>query len=116
MKYLSNDLNIFRGTLKNNPRKCNSVSSFERSTLQLMTILERNEDKDRINTFLYTSKTHSTLEEKKFIPLFSEHLHFLIKRADLLIIHIYIIHLNSQNLKKILLILNKNLGKKPELL
>ena len=49
---------------KNNPRKCNSASSFERSTLQLMSILERNEDKARINTFSYTSKTHSTLEEK----------------------------------------------------
>ena len=44
-----------------------------------MSVLQRNDEK--INTFQYTSKTHSTMEEKKFIPLYAEHLHFLIKRA-----------------------------------
>ena len=32
----------------------------ERSTLQLMSIMRRDEDKDKINLFPYTSKTHST--------------------------------------------------------
>ena len=35
------------------------------------------------------SKTHSTLEEKKFIPLYAEDLHFLVNRAGWLATHIY---------------------------
>ena len=62
---------------------------FERSTLQLMCILPRNEEKDKINSSSYTSKTHSTLGEKKFISLYAEHLHFLIKRAGWLVTSIY---------------------------
>lgn len=38
---------------------------FERSTIQLMSILVRNEEVDKINSFAYTSKTHSTLGETK---------------------------------------------------
>ena len=52
---------------------------FERSTLQLMTVLNRNKEKDTINRFAYNSKTHSTLREKKFIPLCPVDLYFLIK-------------------------------------
>ena len=48
----------------------------ERSDLQLISILGRNEGKDEIDSFLYTSKTHSTLGEKKFIPVYlHQHLH-----------------------------------------
>ena len=54
-----------------------------------MSILVRNEEKDKINSFSYTSKTHSTLGEKKLIPLYAEDLHFLIKRAGWLITYIY---------------------------
>ena len=61
----------------------------ERSTLQLMSIFQRNEDKDKRNSFPYTSKTYSTLRKKKFIPLYAEDLHFLIKRTGWLVIHIY---------------------------
>ena len=42
-----------------------------------------------INSFKYTSKTHSTLQSKKYIPLYAEHLHVLIKRAGRLVTHIY---------------------------
>ena len=65
------------------------MEPFERPTLQLMSILVRNEEKDKINTFSYTSKTHSTLGEKKFILLYAEHLHLLIKRAGWLVTYIY---------------------------
>ena len=34
-------------------------------------------------------KTHSTLEETKFIPLYVEHINFLVKRAGWLITKIY---------------------------
>ena len=65
------------------------MEPYERSTLQLMSIIQRNEDKDKISSFPYTSKTHSTLRNKKFIPLYAEDFHFLIKRAGWLVIHIY---------------------------
>ena len=69
--------------------KNKKMKPFERSTLQLMNILVWNEEKDKINSFLYTSKTHSTLREKQFIPLYAEDLYFLIKRAGWLVIYIY---------------------------
>ena len=65
------------------------MEPFERSTVQLMGILVRNEEKDTINSFRYGSKTHSTLQCKKDIPLYAEHLHFLIKRAGWLATHIH---------------------------
>ena len=64
------------------------MEPFERSTLQLMSILEINEENDKINTFSYSPKTYSTLEEKKFIPLYGGDLHFLIKRAGSLVTYI----------------------------
>ena len=80
------------------------MGPFERSTLQLLSIMVRGEKKEKINSFPYTSKTHSTLKEKKYIPIYAEDFHFLITRAGWLDTHIYkYLHLNSQNLKKILL-------------
>ena len=61
-------------------KKYKKMVPFERSALQLMSILVRDQEKDMINSFSYTSKTHSTLGDEKFIPLYTEHLHFLIKR------------------------------------
>ena len=58
------------------------IDPYERSCLQLMSIIQRNEEKDQTNSFFYTFKTHSTMEEKKFIPLYAEHLHFLVKELD----------------------------------
>ena len=52
------------------------MEPFEWSNLQLMGIMRRNEEKGKINSFPYTSKTHSTLKDKKFIPLYAEDLHF----------------------------------------
>ena len=69
--------------------KNRKMEPFERSTLQLMSILVRDEGKDKINSFLYSSKTHSTFGEKKLIPLYPEHLLFLIKRAGWLVTYIY---------------------------
>ena len=54
----------------------------ERSNLQLISILGRNEGKDEIDSFLYTSKTHSTLGEKN---LFLS----MLKIAGWLVTHIY---------------------------
>ena len=56
--------------------KNKTVRAHERSTVQLMSVLNRNEQRDIINSFKCTAKTLSTLDEKKFIPLYAEHLHF----------------------------------------
>ena len=69
--------------------KNKKVDPFERSTLQLISIAVRNEEKNTLNSFPYNSKTHSTLKEKKFILLYAEDLHFLITRAGWLVTHIY---------------------------
>ena len=41
------------------------MEPLERSIIQLMSILFRNEEKETIISFKYTSKTHSTLQDKK---------------------------------------------------
>ena len=65
------------------------MEPYERSTLQLLNIMVRNVGKDKINSFPYNSKTHSTLKEKKYVALYAEDLHFLITWAGLLVTHIY---------------------------
>ena len=65
--------------------KKTKLEPYERSCLLLISVLQRNDKKDKINTFQYTSKTLSTMEEKRFIPVYAEHLHFLIKRAGWLV-------------------------------
>ena len=55
------------------------MEPFERSTLQLKSIFVRD----------FNSKTHSTLREKKKTSLCAEHLDFLIKRAEWLVIYSY---------------------------
>ena len=65
------------------------IQAHQRSVLQLMTVLNRNEDKDLINNFKSNAKTHSTLGDKKFIPLYAELVYFLVKRAGWLVSKIY---------------------------
>ena len=48
--------------------KNKKIETYERSCLQLMNLFQRSDERDKINTFQYTSKNHSTMEEKKFIP------------------------------------------------
>ena len=45
-------------------KKKKKVDPYERSCLQLLSVIKRNEEKYITNSFSYTSKTHSTLEEK----------------------------------------------------
>ena len=42
-----------------------------------------------MNNFKCNAKTHSTMDENKFISLYSEHLHFLVTRAGGLLTKIY---------------------------
>ena len=48
-----------------NLKKKKKMEPFVQSTLQLMNIVVRDEEKDKIISFPYTSKTHFTLKEKK---------------------------------------------------
>ena len=69
--------------------KNKKMELLERSTIQLLIIMVRSEDKEKINCFLYSSKTHSTLKAKKYINFYAEDLHFLITGAGWLVTHIY---------------------------
>ena len=55
------------------------MEPYQRSTLQLLSIMVR--DKEKNNSFPYSFKTHLTLKEKKYVPLYAEDQHFLITRA-----------------------------------
>ena len=61
------------------------VQSYEHSALQFMSVLSRNEDKDIINNFKCNAKTHSIMDEKKFILVYAEHIYFLVTRAGCLV-------------------------------
>ena len=54
-----------------------------------MSVLNRNEEKNIINNFKSNAKTHSTIDDKKFIPLYAEHIHFSVTRAEWLVTKIY---------------------------
>ena len=69
--------------------KDNNIKPFKQSTLQLLNVLVRNENTEKINSVRCNSKTHSTLKVKKLITLYVEDLHFLITRVGCLVTHIY---------------------------
>ena len=69
-------------------KKKKKMDPYERSALQLMNIILRNEEKNTLNSFPYNSKTHSTRKRKNFIPLYAEHFHFLLTRVGWLVTYI----------------------------
>ena len=78
-----------------------------------MTVLNRNEDKDLINNFKSNAKTHSTLDNKKFIPLYAQHIHFLVKRVGWLVTKIYQHFIFEQSkFKQDFAIMNQKSGQK----
>ena len=54
-----------------------------------MSVISHNEEKDLRRTYKANAKTHSTLEEKNVIPLYTERVHFLVKGAGWLVTKIY---------------------------
>ena len=56
------------------------LSATERSVFQLLDAMRLN-DKGIINSFKTTAKTHATMDGKIAIPLYAEHLHFLLTRC-----------------------------------
>ena len=57
------------------------IQAYERSVLQLMSVLNRKKDNDIIKNFQSNSKIHWTVGDKKFTPLRAKHIHFLVTRA-----------------------------------
>ena len=45
--------------------KSKLIKPYERSVLELLSVLSGNEEKDLINTFKHNAKTHSTMKKKK---------------------------------------------------
>ena len=69
--------------------KSKKIEPFERSTVQIMSIVVKKDGKDEINSLPYNSKMHSTLKDKIFVFLYVEDLHFLVSRVGWLVTHIY---------------------------
>ena len=85
------------------------MEPYEQSKLQLLSIMVRNEEKEKNNSFRYNSKTHSTLKEKKYAALYAEDLHFLIAQAGWLVTHIYEHFTFAQSkFKKDFVVMNQN--------
>lgn len=62
-------------------KKIKQVDPFERSTLQIMSIIVRDEKEEKTNRLPFNSKTHSTVKDKKVITLYAEDIYFLVTRA-----------------------------------
>ena len=77
-----------------------------------MSVISHNEEKNLRRTYKANTKTHSTLEEKNVIPLYTEHVHFLMKRAGWLVTKIYQ-HLTFEqsNFEKDFVVMNQKLQK-----
>ena len=69
--------------------KSKIIQAQHRSVIRLLSVISNNEEKDLVRTFKANVKAHSTLEEKTFIPLYAEHIHFLVKIAGCLVTKIY---------------------------
>lgn len=65
------------------------IKPYERSVLQLLSVMSSDEEKDIINTFRYNEETHSTMKEKKFIRLYAEQINFLVTTAGWLVSKIH---------------------------
>ena len=73
-----------------------------------MSIMVRNEDKDKINSFPYTPRTHLTLKDERFISFYAGDLHFLVSCAGWLVTHIYELYIFEKAIfKKNFVVMNQ---------
>ena len=56
------------------------MSANERSVFQLLDAMRLN-DKGLVNSYKTTAKTHATMDKKFNIPLYADHLHFLLSKC-----------------------------------
>ena len=84
--------------------KNKKIQLFERSTLRLLSIMVRDEQKKRINLFQYNSKTHSTLKEKNVLVFMQKiYIFWSLEQDGSSLIYMNISRLNNRNLKRTLL-------------
>ena len=69
--------------------KNKKVDPYERSTVQIMSLAQKKDDKDEIVSLRFNSKTHATLKNKTFVTLYAEDLYFLTTRAGWRVTRIY---------------------------
>ena len=78
-----------------------------------MSVISRNGDKDTPNNFKCNAKTHASTDKKNFIPLYAEHLHFILTRTSWLVTKICQHFTNEQSeFRKVFVVMNQNLGKR----
>ena len=78
-------------------KRIKKIDPYERSTLQFMSVMSRDDEKDKTKTFPYNSKIQSTLKEKKFVTLYAEDLRFLVIRAGWQVTYIYAHYIFEQS-------------------
>ena len=54
-----------------------------------MSVISRNWDKDTLNNFKCNAKTHASTDKKNFVPVYAEHLRFILTRTSWLVTKIY---------------------------
>ena len=95
--------------------KQKKIDPYKRSCTQIMsraTIKHNIKKKDTLYSLLFNSKTHATLKEKIFIPLYAEDLYFLTTRAGLKVTRIYEHYTFKQDtFKKDFVVMNENARK-----
>ena len=95
--------------------KHKKIDPYERSCTQIMsraTIKHNKKKKDILYSLPFNSKTHATLKEKIFIPLYAENLYFLTTRAGWKVTRIFEHYTFKQDtFKKDFVVMNQNARK-----
>ena len=95
--------------------KHKKIDPYERSCTQIMSranIKKNKKKEDTLYSLPFNSKTHATLKEKIFLPLYAEDLYFLTTRAGWKVTRIYEHYTFKQDtLKKDFVVMNQNARK-----
>ena len=102
---------LFNEIYKHFFEKKNVLSPNKWSVFQLLVAMRLN-DKGTLNLYKTTAKTHSTMDKKFLIPLYAEHLHFLLIKCCWCISKIYAHYTFEQSkFKRDVLVMNQVLRK-----
>ena len=95
--------------------KHKKIDPYERSCTQIMsraTVKHNKKKEDTLYSLPFNSKTHATLKDKIFVPLYAEDLYFLTTRAGWKVTRIYEYYTFKQDtFKKDFVVMNQNARK-----
>ena len=92
--------------------KNKKISPHERSTVQIMSRVQKKKNKEEISALPFNSKTHATLKDKVFVTIYAEDLHFLTTRAGWKVTRIYDHYTFKQDtFKRDFVVMNQNARK-----